>query len=134
MKTWHIAIALGGLLCALLFPACGPESATSKPLSGPPLTGALYSLSDNEGGFRAGKVLAAEDAVVFVLLYGERWTKRPTLPQAKQAGGAVTNAFPLAFSSQSFADMQPVHLENGTVTPEDLEAYEDWKKSKREIF
>jgi hypothetical protein len=30
--------------------------------------------------------------------------------------------------------MRPMHLETGSVSPEELDAYETWKESKRDIF
>src|ERR1051325_3818786 len=82
------------------------------------------------GGFRAGKVVALEDEVVFLRLFAERWTTRPSRVEAHK----VARATALAFSAQSFSSMQPVHLENGEVSPDELEAYETWKESKRDVF
>lgn len=114
--------------------ACGRGPAVAKPLAVPPEAGALYSLSDNEGGFRAGKVLATEDEVVFMLLHSERWTKRPSLALARKAAIAISSAVPIAFSKQTFAGMQPMRLETGQVSADELEPYETWKQSKRETF
>ena len=90
----------------------------------------MFSLSDGEGGFRAAKVLAVEDEIVFVNLYSERWSTRPTLEAVRTA----TIPSGLAYSAQSFSGMQPVRLEPGEVTPEELGAFEQWKRSRRAVF
>jgi hypothetical protein len=127
MKPCRIMVAL--VFCGLLA-ACSRDKSRAQGLSGPPQTGALYSLNDGEGGFRVGKVVATEEEVVFVRLFSDRWTSRPSLDKARTA----TLAASLAFSAQNFAGMQPMHLENGTVSPEELEAYEKWKQSNRDMF
>ena len=127
MKLCRTAAALA--LCGLLA-ACSRDKSRVQGLSGPPQAGALYSLNDGEGGFRVGKVVAAEEEVVFVRLFSDRWTSRPSVDKARTA----TVAAPLAFSVQNFVGMQPVQLENGSVSPEELDAFETWKESKRDIF
>ena len=119
-----------GLLCTLVLTSCRQTSPEVKPLTGPPQVGALYSFNDGEGGFRAGKIIALDDEAIFVRLFENRWTARPTLAAARQAGTPI----PLAYSTQTFAGMQPVHLENGTVAADELEDYETWKQSKRDVF
>ena len=126
MKPWCLVL----IGCALLMSSCRRNAANAVLLSGPPQVGALYSLNDGEGGFRAGKVVALEDEVVFLRLFAERWTTRPSRVEAHK----VARATALAFSAQNFSSMQPIHLENGEVSPDELEAYETWKQSKRDVF
>lgn len=126
--NWRVAVL--GLVVAFLCCSCGRSGKGAVPISGPPQSGAIYSMNDGEGGFRIGKVLAVEEEIVFMNLYSERWTSRPSLEAARKAKTSAG----LAFSAQSFSGMQPVHLEPGNVSPEELEAYEDWKQSKRAVF
>ncbi len=77
-----------------------------------------------------GKVVAVEDEVVFVSLFSQRWTKRPALAEARQA----TTPIPIAYSLITMAGMQPVRLEEAKVVPEEFEAFEEWKRGKRELF
>lgn len=57
------------MLCALLLVSCREkEKVEGTPLTGEPQLGALYSLNDGEGGFRAGKVLAVDEDVIFIHL------------------------------------------------------------------
>jgi len=100
-------------------------------LAGPPQVGAIYSLSDGEGGFRAAKVLGVEGDVVFVQLFGERWSERPSLAAVRKK---TSKSVPVAYSPQTFSGMQPFHLENGAVSAEETESYETWKTTKREVF
>jgi hypothetical protein len=119
------------LMCALMIVSCAKEQKVEgTPLSGEPQTGALYSLNDGEGGFRAGKVIAIEGDAIFIHLYDNRWTSRPSRSTAKEAG----NPAAVAYSSQSFSSMQPLHLEDGSVSAEELDAYQKWKRSKRATF
>jgi hypothetical protein len=124
---WLAGLAL---MCALLISCGKKEKVEGTPLSGEPQSGALYSLNDGEGGFRAGKVLAVEDDVIFIHLYGNRWSSRPSRSTAKGAG----NPMAVAYSPQSFSSMQPLHLEDGSVSAEELNDYEKWRRSKRAIF
>jgi hypothetical protein len=120
----------GTALCAMLLVSCKQEKTEGTPLSGEPQAGALYSLNDGEGGFRAGKVLVVEGDFIFVHLYGNRWPARPSRATAKKAG----NPMAIAYSSQSFTSMQPLHLEDGSVSDEELSDYQRWKRSPRGIF
>jgi len=128
MHRWHLVAT--ALLCTLVFDGCRKNAAQASGSAAPPEVGVLYSLNDGEGGFRAGKVIAFEEGMVFVRWFGTRWTSRPKLAEAQNAGKASS----IAFSLETFAGMQPVPLEKETVSPEDLEAYEGWKQSARDIF
>src|ERR1051325_572181 len=129
MRSQLIALTL--LLCALALVSCRKGSGSDKAANSPREAGGLYSRPEGEGGYRVAKIVAVEEGeVVFVNLFANRWTKRPNLSEARKASTPA----PVAYSFQTFAGMQPVHLENGTPTPEDLEAYERWKQGKRETF
>lgn len=119
-----------GLICAVLLCSCSRKSGVETLLSGPPKPGALYSLNDGEGGFRAAKVIAVEDEVIFTHFYSQRWMERPSLAEAKNTDKPAS----VAFSSETFAGMRPVELANGNVSAEEQEAYETWKRSKQAIF
>ena len=123
-------IAVAAVICTLLFSSCGRNATGAVTLSGAPEVGALYSLNDGEGGFRAGQIIAVADEIIFVHLYGQRWTSRPSRSEAIKRDKATS----LAFSSESFAGMLPVYVETGTVSAEELEAYEAWKQSKQDVF
>ena len=119
------------LLSVLLFVGCGGKAAAPvKPLNGPPQPGATYSLNDGEGGFRVGKVVVSQEEVIFVQLYGNRWTSRPDRDALK----TLAPPTPVAYSPATFAGMQPAHLKDDTVLPEEQDAYAAWKKSNADVF
>jgi hypothetical protein len=123
-------LALIGMLCALACVSCREGSANEKVIAGPPLAGAVYSLADGEGGYRLGKVLAVDEEVIFTKFYADRWTRRPSLAEARKAATPIS----VAYRPQTFTEMRPVHLENGSVTADELEAFEEWNKGTREIY
>jgi hypothetical protein len=122
-----LAVAFALVIAAT---GCGRGNRPEATSAAPPAPGSLYSLSDGEGGYRAAKVLGEDADVVFVHLFTQRWPQRPALAAARQAGQPV----PIAYTTATFAGMQPVLLEPGTVTPEELAAYDAWKQGKREAF
>jgi hypothetical protein len=126
MKLCMIAARVASML--LLLCACDRDT-RDKPISGKPQAGGFYSFNDGEGGFRAGKVVAVDD-ITFVRLYKERWTKRPSLAEARQATKPVS----VAYSFETIEAMQPVLLEMEKVTPEELTAYDQWKQTAQEVF
>jgi len=123
-------IVIIGLIWTVLFSSCRKNAKSAAAPSGPLQIGATYCLNDGEGGFRAAKVLAVEDEVVFVRLFGDRWTTRPSLSEVRKPSRSAS----VAFSDESFAGMKPIHLENGSVSADELESYEAWKRTKRDIF
>lgn len=126
----NLRLALACLIGAVFLCSCGTREKGGTPISGPPQAGATYSLNDGEGGFRVVKVLLVNEEIVFVNLYADRWTTRPALEAARKAKTPIG----LAYTLSSFTDMQPVHLENGQVTDDELEEFETWNKSKRDVF
>jgi len=128
MKSFCLLFAV--LICALLFSACRRAATNGATVTSALLPGALCSLNDGEGGYRAGKIVAVENDITFMQLFAERWSTRPALDQVRKAGRPA----PIAFTAQTMAGMEPLLLGNGTISAEETEAYETWKQSKREIF
>ena len=87
MNSWARTLTL--LIYGLLLPACHRSEPEVKPISGLPQAGALYSLSDGEGGYRVAKVRVVEDEIAFVKLFSQRWTERPALAQARKATAPI---------------------------------------------
>jgi hypothetical protein len=127
VKSALICLVL--LAWALAFAACREKPV--KQITGPPSAGMVCSLNDGEGGFRAGKVLAAEEEVVFVHLFAPRWSRRPTAAEALEKPGAP---LAVAYSPESFAGMQPAFLTNAPVDPEELQLFETWRAGTRDKF
>jgi hypothetical protein len=97
--------------------------------------GGLYSVSDGKA-FKVAKVLAADAAAVHIRLYKNSWPQRPTSvdPATLQLGsiqdkdGFGVGHLPLA--RDSFANWDPVFLAATTLTSDDLQGYEVWKKNQ----
>jgi hypothetical protein len=126
----NLRMALACLVGAAFLCSCGSREKDATPISGLPQAGATYSLNDGEGGFRLAKVLVVNEEFIFVSLYSDRWTARPLLEEARKAKTPSS----VAYSPVSFTGMQPVHLENGQVTNDELDKYDEWSKSKRDVF
>lgn len=129
MKPWLLILLLIST-CLALGSGCR-QSAPQDVLASVPLqVGALYSFSDGEGGFRAGKVIVVEEDVTFVHLFEKRWTKRPALDAASKA----TTPAPIAFTTETIAGMQPVFLQSGDVSAEESQAYVVWRQSRQKAL
>jgi hypothetical protein len=118
------------LFCASVFLGCGHKQPAAKPLAGPPEAGGKYSLNDGEGGFRVAKVVVSEDDVIFVHLFGNRWKSRPG-PDALKV---LKAPMPVAYSPETFAGLQPVHLKDDDVSVDERQTFAEWKKSKAAVF
>jgi hypothetical protein len=129
MKPW-LSFLVAISICALFSSGCRREKTAGSQKAGLLQTGALYSLDDGEGGYRAGKIIAVEDDVTFVHLFANRWTKRPALADARKASEPAA----IAFTPETLAGMQPTFLANGSVSEDESQAYDTWKQSKRELF
>lgn len=110
--------------------ACRQSMPEKDVLTGVPEPGVLYSLFDGEGGYRLGKVVAVESDVIFIQLFQDRWTERPSAKEVHKA----TKPLGVAYKPQSFTDMRPVRVEKSTIAPNESEAFENWKQGGREIF
>ena len=119
-------VAIFGVLSV----GCGRKQPVAKPLAGPPEPGAIYSLIDGEGGFRAGKVVVAEEDVVFVHLFANRWDSQPSADELTSTKAPL----PVAYSPETFAGMTPRLVQQGAVSPEEEETYTAWKNSKQAVF
>ncbi|MBC8003594.1 MAG: hypothetical protein H7X97_13495 [Opitutaceae bacterium] len=128
MKFGQFALLL--LLGALLFSGCAKKTTEAKPTLSLPQAGAIYSLNDGEGGFRIAKVVTIEAEVVFVHLFTGRWKTRPAAIEA----GANQYPAPMAFSPDTFLGMQPVRMQVGTASPEEIETYSVWKNSNSGVL
>jgi hypothetical protein len=118
------------LQCALFFGSGCGKAAPEPVYSGQPQPGSIHSLNDGEGGFRVAKVIAASDEVVFVHLFSERWAKRPSRTEIER----LTRPAPTAFAPETFSGMQPVHLKDGAVAPEETSAFEEWTRSGADVL
>ena len=102
--------------------------------------GSLYTVDDGEGWFRVAKVLVADDEAVHIRLYKNRFKERPTTvdPKDLELGtvhdkdGFGMGHLPL--TRRAYSAWLPVLLQRGTVEPDELEGYEEWKSSGGGLF
>lgn len=96
--------------------------------------GALYSVQ-GETRFRVVKVLAVEPQVVHIRMYKNKFDGRPervelntlSLGTIHDAEGFGIGHLPIA--AAEFAAWQPVFIQKGSLSKEELEGYEEWKRS-----
>lgn len=96
--------------------------------------GGHYSISWEEGSFRIVKVLAVDERCVHIRLYKNKYSSRPTTidPTSLKLGGyddpEGISMGHLPASLRTFIGMQPQFIAQTTVTEEELEGYNVWKK------
>jgi hypothetical protein len=101
--------------------------------------GEIYSVQD-EKGYKVAKVLAVDSTVVHIRLYKNVFPERPrsvdvttlTLGTIHDADGFGIGHLPV--TARTFSSWLPVLITRTTVAQEELEGYEEWKKSKGGAF
>ncbi len=114
--------------------------------------GEYYSFRCSDGGYKVLKVLVVEEPVKHVCFYNNFFKERPvedvipSLYFGKESKvfdgvfnskeGSVTTTgskhYPLYLVNWEY--WEPEFLADGEVAPDELEAYEEWKKGDRFIF
>jgi hypothetical protein len=98
------------------------------------VVGGMYSVADEDGGFRIVKLLAHEDGVCHVRIYKQRFSTRPQKIEPQELSlGTPTDADGfgmghLPLRDVSFLAWDPVLISTTTVEPEELEGYKIWKE------
>lgn len=96
--------------------------------------GALYTVDDGEGFYRAAKILALDDQGVHIRLYKNKWKDRPavvdisalSLGNIHDNDGVGLGHLPLL--KKAFMAWRPVFVQDGKVTKDELDGYEMWKE------
>ena len=96
--------------------------------------GALYTVDDGEGFYRAAKILALDDQGVHVRLYKNKWKERPSVVDVSALSlgsihdddGVGLGHLPLL--KKAFMAWRPIFVQEGTVTKDELDGYEMWKE------
>jgi hypothetical protein len=97
--------------------------------------GGLYSVENGKGGYVVAKILVLDPSVVHVRVYREVFSSRPvrvdesalTLGSLRDPKGFGMGHLPL--SRRTFAAWKPQFIKLSTVTAEERDLYEAWKKS-----
>ena len=101
--------------------------------------GEFYSVQDR-AGYKVAKILAVDSRVVHVRLYKNYFSDRPqtvnintlTLGSIHDADGFGVGHLPV--TAATFSSWLPMLITRTAVTQEELEGYEEWKKSKGGAF
>jgi hypothetical protein len=101
--------------------------------------GEIYSVQDRDG-YKVAKILAVDSIAVHVRLYKNSFPNRPhsvdvntlTLGSIHDADGFGIGHLPI--TAATFSSWLPMLITRTVVTQEELEGYEEWKKSKGGAF
>jgi hypothetical protein len=101
--------------------------------------GEVYSVED-EKGYRIAKILAVDSRAVHIRLYKNVFSGRPvnidfkslTLGSINDPDGFGVGHLPV--TPGTFSSWHPVLIARTAVSQEELEGYEEWKKSKGGAF
>ena len=101
--------------------------------------GGLYSIRDGKSGFGVVKILVLDPDVVHVRMYKEIFPSRPKSvnPSTLTLGKLGNEQFGighLPVSPETFDSWKPVFLLPQSVSDEELEGYELWKKANGGVF
>ena len=101
--------------------------------------GEIYSVQDKDG-YKVVKILAVDTMAVHVRLYKNSFLDRPhsidlntlTLGSIHDADGFGVGHLPV--TAKTFSSWLPMLITRTAVTKEELEGYEEWKKSNGGAF
>jgi hypothetical protein len=118
---------------AVVFVACRKSSAWLQ-------AGGIYSIANGDGGYGVVKLLVFEDGICHVRIYKQKFQSRPgtidvnslSLGKPGDPNGFGIGHIPLR--EAGFLKWQPVLITNTTVTPDELDGYEIWKKDGGGVF
>ena len=105
-----------------------------------PVAGGLYSVMDDQGHYRAAKVVALDEDGVHVRLYKNRWERRPKeVATNSLALGTINDpdgfgVGHLVLTKDEFGSWRPVFLSRADLTRDDLEGCMMWKQGRRGDF
>jgi hypothetical protein len=104
--------------------------------------GALYATPADEGGYHILKVLKVDEVGVHIRGYSNYFSTLPGRVDEKSLYLAGTDYKPpetlglghLPLSRQTFASWKPVFVQQSSVSHEELDGYEEWKKGHGGYF
>jgi len=104
--------------------------------------GGLYCTPGDNGGYHALKILKVDQGGVHIRGYSNYFPTVPSQIDEKSLYLAGTDYKPpetlglghLPLSRETFASWKPVFIQQSTVTAEELDGYEEWKKGHGGYF
>jgi hypothetical protein len=94
----------------------------------------------SEHGYKVAKILVVERGAVHIRLYKNVFSERPrSVDESKLALGSIhdPDGFGighLPLTKKTFNSWGPILISRTSVSAEELEGYEEWKKSKGGLF
>jgi hypothetical protein len=132
----RVILILGAFLAVAVIATAVVTSRKSRVQYHP---GEIYSVQDQDG-YKVAKILAVDSRAVHVRLYKNSFPDRPhsvdvnklTLGSIHDADGFGIGHLPV--TAATFSSWLPILITRTAVTQEELEGYEEWKKSKGGAF
>jgi len=136
MKTQRTVIAY--LMALLLSALVGCSSSKTGGLK----EGGIYSFKNDNGTYSVLKILKVEGGGVHVKIYSNQFDSPPDkVDESKLYMAGVnhkdtetTSVADAPMKGETFANYHATFVQQGTVTPQELEGYNQWKKSGGEYF
>jgi len=135
MKTQRtvIAFVMALLLSALV--GCNSKTGGLK-------EGGIYSFKNDNGTYSVLKILKVESAGVHVKIYSDQFDTPPTNVDESKLIIVGTDHKPnqtlgladAPIKGEAFANYHATFIQQGTVTPKELEGYNTWKKGSGEYY
>jgi hypothetical protein len=104
------------------------------------VAGGLYSAIDEQGCYRAMKIVALDADGVHLRLYKNRWKRRPkTVSPSSLTLGTVNDPDGFGFghlvlTRREFASRKPALISRADLTPDELEGTKLWKQGRQGYF
>lgn len=104
--------------------------------------GGLYAFKTDNGSYSVLKLLKVERDGVHVKVYSNQFDSPPTQVDESKLYLAGLNHKPdetlgvadVPLTGESFQNYKATYIQQGTVTPQELEGYNTWKKANGKYF
>jgi len=135
MKTQRTVIAFVMALLVSALTGCSSKTGDLK-------EGGLYAFKADNGSYSVMKLLKVESGGVHVKIYSNQFDSPPTQVDESKLYLAGLNHKPdetlgvadAPISGETFQNYKATFVQQSTVTPEELEGYNIWKKANGKYF
>jgi hypothetical protein len=135
MKTQRTVIAFVMALVLSALAGCSSKTGGLK-------EGGLYAFKNDNGSYSVMKLLKVEGGGAHVKIYSNQFDSPPTQVDESKLYLAGLNHKPnetlgvedAPLSGESFQNYKATFVQQSTVTPQELEAYNTWKKAGGKYF
>ena len=135
MKTQLTVIAFVAALLVSALVGCSSKTAGLK-------EGGIYVFKNDNGSFSVLKLLKVESAGVHVKIYSNQFDSPPTqvdesklfLVGMQHKPDETLGVADVPLKGEVFQNYKATFVQQGTVTPQELEGYNQWKKAGGQYF